>query len=258
MPERHLGAKVDPRPRAVAGRVTGARLPPEELPNKVRVSPPWMGARRHPAWGSTCGVAPWGTPRGRGSSDPDRAIFGFKGPQAPLVLCERMVRVLPATKRLPLAFVNETRHITITSLATQTAVRSTAALVLTEDFFLKSIDVVITYSGGATGDEVVVVLADGDYGVAELTEVLNQNGPTGRGDKIAIERAHRNIRFVASVGFDSPTPNMGLPIRVNVVSLFKEGNGWRFAAYNPSGSAVSGTAGIVDLTSKAFGNWKGG
>ncbi len=165
---------------------------------------------------------------------------------------------MPRARQPKLAFVNENRHITITSLAADTVVIASASIALTEDFFMKSIDVMLQYSGGVSGDDVLIRIADSDWNTSQILALLSADGPTGRADKEAFELSDRNVRFVATIGFADAVPNNGLPIRVNVVSRFAESKGWVFFAYNASGSAISGTAGIVDVTSKAFGNWLGG
>ncbi len=93
-------------------------------------------------------------------------------------------------------------------------------------------------------------VAHGDYSDAEIEEVIENTGSWNEGDKIAAERARRQIRTIGV--YQSPldaagvtTLNDGKPVKVKLNWILNQGESLKIWAYNTGTAAFATTAPIL-------------
>ncbi len=135
---------------------------------------------------------------------------------------------------------------------------------LTEDFYAISCDLQAEVNGltAGEGDPSMIILAHGDYSVAEIAEnlVVKLLGP---GNKIEQERARRQVRKVGPMyGNDLETQvSMQLAgksgpglVRTALKFLINSGKTLSVGFYNNSGATMT-TGASVRVTGTVYGRW---
>ncbi len=151
--------------------------------------------------------------------------------------------------------------ITLGTLANNTALKEDAALVATEDFRLISMEMTAALVGStATETPISLYLVNDELSVTEIKESIEANGPLGRSDRLAQERAERAVFLLGTfLGNGANLHLHGADAQNTVVKKtirwsFSNAQGWSVIAFNHSGQALT-TGAVVRFLAKYFGVW---
>lgn len=111
-------------------------------------------------------------------------------------------------------------------------------------------------TAGAGIGPLQVGVAHSDYTDTEIEEVIENTGSWDKGDKIAQERANRQIRTIgtfraATTAVGDAVLNAGRPLRTRLNWLLTTGDTLRVWAYNQGSNPVATTVPIVTLQGHA-------
>ncbi len=96
-----------------------------------------------------------------------------------------------------------------------------------------------------------VGVAHSDYSDAEIEEVIENLNSWDRGDKIARERANRQVRLIGVFGnsdggiVEDHTLNDGRPIKTKLNWVLTTGDTLKMWVYNQGGASLSGTVPLI-------------
>lgn len=147
-------------------------------------------------------------------------------------------------------------NITLSTLDANVTLVASLIGTLTEDFYCISADLQWTLRTLTAGEGPIQIgLAHGDYAVGEIQENLDVVY-LGPGDKIAQERARRQIRRVgmfSGLAADEVLEN-GTSIRTKIKFMIDDGKTLNVFASNRSGATLT-TGAIVQIHGTVYGRW---
>ena len=109
---------------------------------------------------------------------------------------------------------------------------------------------VINARGGAVGESLALIVANGDLTVTEIEEALEAVPTHGR-DSIPLAQSRRDVQYIGQVGLEQPAYiDTG-----NRLPMFREDVGWKFWVYNPTAASMT-TGMIVSGQIFTYGRWK--
>ncbi len=150
-----------------------------------------------------------------------------------------------------------TAQITLSTLASVTAILTTTIATLAEDLFIISVDALWSLRDLTPGEGPIEVgFAHDDLTVAEVQEALNAE-LVDPDDIITRERARRPVRRVgifSGLG-ESETLNDGRVLRQAIKFMIGDGHTLNCYALNRSGATLT-TGAIVHINGTIFGRWQ--
>ncbi len=164
------------------------------------------------------------------------------------------------------AIITHADIITLSTLATNTALKQDAPLAITEDFRLIKMEIAAWLANGTVGEGPIhLYLVNDELTVAEIAECILNAGPLDRNDRVAQERAERAVFLVGTFGNAQGAsdavddPLRGADGQEGVVNktirwTFSDPEGWSLVAFNQSGGTLT-TGGVVRMVCKFFGVW---
>ncbi len=155
--------------------------------------------------------------------------------------------------------LREVASITLGTLASEAAIKSTSNIALQEDFRLIKTEFLAVATGMTSGEQIMIGIADRELSAAELAQSIVVNGPVDRNDHVANEQAHRPSWLLATfteggVGSDADVLNGGLPVEKTLRWTFSDTEGFNFFGFNPT-SATLTTGAVIRIIAKHFGVW---
>ncbi len=142
------------------------------------------------------------------------------------------------------------------ALAADTVIKETSPLALTEDYFVISTDVAISWRNGTAGQGPIQIgWANNDLSVTEIAEALDA-APVNRDDVIGIERMRRPVRIIGNIDVSTGDGTIGDGEKIKTVIRKRIGSsiGQCFWARNRSGATLT-TGNIVQLDGMINGRW---
>ncbi len=126
---------------------------------------------------------------------------------------------------------------------------------LDEDFRILKLDYYLNYEPQATGDVVLVGIADGHMTAPEIEEALEAR-PNDGNDVPAVEEVMRPVWPIAIMGgSESGSGRTVYQGSINVRWTFKNPEGWNWWVYNIDNSNALTTGSIFHSITKYFGMW---
>ncbi len=106
-------------------------------------------------------------------------------------------------------------------------------------------------------------LINDELSVTEVKEAIEANGPLGRSDRVAQERAERAVFLIGTFPAETPsTENEGIHgrdgqdgiVERTIRWTFSDAQGWSLGVFNQTGAAMT-TGATVRFVAKFFGVW---
>lgn len=148
--------------------------------------------------------------------------------------------------------------ITLSTLNDDTVIVQGTETILTQDFNMKSVDVVATLRDNTAGEGPIYFgIAASEYTVGEILEALKAS-PTSQQDVPAVEHAARKVRTIGAFkSTDAATKSVTLgKRRVKLWQRTPAGKALpSFWAWNRSGAALQ-TGSIIQIEAVYYGNWQ--
>ncbi len=153
-----------------------------------------------------------------------------------------MAKKQPARRRqFQLRRVRVTAEQPLATLGSDTALATAMVVVAISSYRAMSLVATWALVNFTAGEGPITVgLAYGDYTVAEIKEAFEASGSVDFGDKIAQERANRQIRVVGTLGGQANSElNDGKPIKTKLNWLIPVGETINIYAFNESTGALT-------------------
>ncbi len=165
------------------------------------------------------------------------------------------------------AIVRETRSQSLGTLAQDTALIIGTKLATTEVFRMLKSEIfcrINTLTAGE-GSGLLLLLADGDLSVTEISEAVNVDGPLGPNDAVAAALAERlvlNVGAVEGGGDDAAAPTQRVVRDMNsnapfcIVKprwSFQRTKSWNWVAFNRGDALTTGAQ--IRIDAKSYGVW---
>ncbi len=151
--------------------------------------------------------------------------------------------------------------ITLSTLATNTALKQANPLNLDEDFRLIKMELSAVLTGlTATEGPIHLYLVNDELTVAEIAEAITNAGPQDRNDRLQQERAERFVKLLGVFdGLSANEPLLGRDGQSGFIAdtirwTFSDPEGWAIVAFNQSGGTLT-TGAVIRMVMKYFGVW---
>ncbi len=142
---------------------------------------------------------------------------------------------------------------------------SAGSIGINEDFrLLKTLAVAgLTGLTAGQGNTLMLGIANGELSIAEISECLAANGPTGPSDRNRIERAERQVHIVGVLERNDPADTVGSFRDVNSGApmitdkfpwTYTDQDSWQWFVFNPSAAGVT-TGASLHLVATHYGVW---
>ena len=159
-------------------------------------------------------------------------------------------------RKKALNVLKDSASITYGALANETVILQGSPLVITEDYYMISMDIWLAQRNKDAGQGPILIgIADADLTTGEITEAVlaSQLDPS---DIIEKERSQRPVRIIGQfpcIALDE-VMNNGLPIRKTIKLSFSSAKGWTLWAMNQSGATLT-TGGSCRFNLTSYGRW---
>ncbi len=157
--------------------------------------------------------------------------------------------------------VRENRTQVLGALSASAGVIIDTKLATLERFRMLRTEVYGTLTALTTGEGtgLLMVLADGQYTLAQVEEAIEANGPLGPNDEITADMADRPVWFAGAIDRETGTEaifeneNGGHKLVLKPRWTFGRTKSWNWIVYNLGDNLTTGAS--VRIRSKSFGVW---
>ncbi len=162
------------------------------------------------------------------------------------------------------AILRSAESVTLTTLAANSARIITNDIVLQEDFRMLKAEIFSTIEGltAGEGDQLLFGIANGELSEAEIAECLVADGPVDRNDRLATERAERNVKLYSKYQKNASADTeaalnqegSGAPLVIKHRWTYSNPEGWSLFVFNMGASALT-TGATARTIGTYFGVW---